>query len=142
MDKSIQGLQKVLLSVHRAACAFASIVQIFSLMNCYFSFWILNTYKATPFLPVFSFPRNEQNNFSSSAYQLPQIAQIYMQLQVSTFTKVLLYTKMMWLRFFALMIKQKLCGNLRHFQTHVKWAHPLVKCSLSQFGISVQLAQD
>lgn len=52
------------------------------------------------------------------------------------------YTKMMWLRFFALMIKRKLCGNLRHFQTHVKWAHPLVKCSHSQFGISVQLAQD
>lgn len=46
------------------------------------------------------------------------------------------------MRFFALMIKWKLCGHLRHFQTHIKTAHPLVKCSLSHFGISVQLAQD
>lgn len=113
-------------------------------MNCYFSFWILNTYKATPFLPVFSFPRNEQNNSSSlcllhiSSHRLLRFTCSYRFLLLPKF----FYTKMMWLRFFALMIKQKLCGNLRHFQTHIKWAHPLVKCSLSQFGISVQLVQD
>lgn len=102
-------------------------------MHCYFSFWILNTYKVTPFLPVFSFPCNEQNNSSSlcllhiSSHRLLRFTCSYRFLLLPKF----FYTKMMWLRFFVLMIKRKLCGNLRHFQTHIKWAHPLVKYSLS-----------